>query len=328
MCKIFLSGVVGLLVLGIGANANADACGRQDTLRDSLEVARRIKEFSQAGLDWTKRDHPSFDRKLLIVDRNGIEIKQTGAKGEEIVTQLKDFDSSGVISDYRYENESKTYYNYGTAVLLSSCHVITNRHVVTNKGTRKVSAGHQMFFNVGQASCNSQNHFREQNRSARLVAMGSYEKKIVNDWAILKLDQPSQVQFVPKMTDKATMRGERLVMVGYPGDTADRDRDEAGKSIGFTRPRALFMLAEKNYGGAIDTNFSNDGHSTEGGSSGSGVVRIGRDVVTQKPVLLLKGIQQGEGQYLGFSAISEEMEISKPGLWAEIMKARETGTCQ
>jgi V8-like Glu-specific endopeptidase len=183
-------------------------------------------------MDTTKRDHPNFDRKLLIVDRNGIEIKQTGAKGEEIVTQLKDFDSSGVISAYKYENESKTYYNYGSAVLLSPCHVITNRHVVTNKGTREVSAGHQMFFNVGQASCDSQNHFREQNRSARLVAMGSDEDTTVADWAILKLDQPSQVQFVPKMTDKATIRGERLVMVGYPGDTADRDRDEAGKSIG------------------------------------------------------------------------------------------------
>ena len=122
-------------------------------------------------------------------------------------------------------------HSYGTAFLISSCHVLTNYHVALPTDRVSTSgAGSDLTFYIGGPSGGQP---YTDKTHARVVAWGNYvvndggriHYMPINDWAVLKLDaclgaRYGYMDLTPMPAPAVDALGLPLATAGFPGDHA------------------------------------------------------------------------------------------------------------
>jgi V8-like Glu-specific endopeptidase len=131
------------------------------------------------------------------------------------------------------DDKGNTVRIYGTGVLISPCHVITNHHVVFGDDVDpKPGKDYSMLFRAG-VSPNAGTAFQG-HTVAKPVVWGRRGAVHSNDWAILKLatciGAKAEIGWMePTSLDSSRLIGKDIAVVGFAGDN---DRGELSFSVG------------------------------------------------------------------------------------------------
>lgn len=203
-----------LLGLIASETLHADTCSlkKNDLLVDSKALMEKVMSESTTKDDGFQKVSYS-PSKQNVLDHKFHNIDRTRP-------YFDDMNGIGIITGSTFSNKPQTY---GSATLISSCYVLTNKHVVkgllSEKG-RNLKTGESFNFSVGQTkNCTSENHFEAMNQEVTLVDHGLDETSgniIQNDWAILKLKKPIK-NVKPVSLGSAYFKNDQmLVRAGYP----------------------------------------------------------------------------------------------------------------
>lgn len=308
-----LTQILAILLVSMGAQGS-DCGSSPDALADTQQLAAKMvahlgRHASQEIKDLAVNQIPLkavLDNRFHKVDRT--------KKGLETV------DSVGILTANTFKNEFQAY---GSAVLLSPCHVLTNRHVVRalaqKNGFSRIK-GSRMYFSVGQAkACNSADAFQEMSIEAKVVAFGAgeigrtscpelpagadcNEEHAKDDWAILELDRSvkTPIQF-PRIDEEPIMGGDIGIRAGFPWS-------EVKEGSGFKNVRAQYV---KSIGAMPDGVVMLENKTMYPGMSGGAVFRV--DTENGKTDLYLTGIDVGGGGTLSYREIKSQLISSGQG---------------
>ena len=101
---------------------------------------------------------------------------------------LQQVNSVGVVSDVPVNSNE---IQYGSAVLISRCHVLINAHAITNQKVR--TGDSPIFISLGQNSCDSKNEFLHQDIKGKVILSGNPEQPSL-DYAIVKIHKISDIE--------------------------------------------------------------------------------------------------------------------------------------
>lgn len=299
-----------LYILFTSGYAAAGSCeNKADALQDMQQFAKKIADDIEGEIP-----------KVLKVNFSSETAGILDHKFHKIDRSLPGFDqlnSVGIITGKPFSNSIQSY---GSAVLISPCHVLTNRHVVAEAASGRgesLRIGTNVYFSVGQQkSCDSKQQFGAQNLVGSVVDYGINESND-HDWAIVKLKTKASVS--PAELSGAPLTVGRLgVMAGYP-------HSEIKDQFGFEYLRAQYVKAinAKVTGlvGVSDTTFR------PGLSGGGNFVLDSVDGSTLEAKLVGISVSAG-GNTLSIKSIFSKMHANKKGTPADIKKAIETGICE
>ena len=130
---------------------------------------------------------------------------------------LTTLNAVGVITDAPMDS----FEGYGSAVLISPCHVLVNAHAVTRKDAKL--GKENVYISLGQNNCNSKNEFLHQDMPGKVIAIGdsnedSTKVRASKDWAIIRINQVSDIKAAEVSTDFINMK-DSLATVGFPFST-------------------------------------------------------------------------------------------------------------
>lgn len=313
--------LVALAAFAMAGVAQASTCGlAPEVLKDTQDLAAKI------AADF-KKDIPELKTVSLNSD-NKPQVDLLDGKFHKIDRSrpvLKQLDSVGVISEKSLLAGGTQV--YGSAVLVSPCHVITNRHVVENiakhKGT-KLEVGNEVNFSVGQSkTCDPKNPFLISDLQAKVLEFGKTEsgRAISGDWAIVKLSRPILNHEVKpaKVTTRKIGPGEYGMQVGYPGS-------EIKDQFGFAYLRGSYI--EGKGGGLTGITTISDSRAHYG-ISGGGI--FGWDVSNNNEVFVeLTALTRGGKDTISMSSIINQMKESESGLQVleEMKRSLKTQSCE
>lgn len=136
----------------------------------------------------------------------------------------------GIITGDRFSNKPRTY---GSATLIGSCYVITNKHVISGLLRERgqiLKPGESFYFSVGQKKeCKNSDSFEAMNQIVTLIDYGPVSGKgdgiIVDDWAILKLRKPINSVNPVSHGSAYFMSDQMLVRGGFPYEKLEPTTD-------------------------------------------------------------------------------------------------------
>lgn len=310
-----------LVVAAETAQAVCSMAQKESLLQDSKDLLAKVTETNQSTGGFIKASYnsnsqaseSSVDSKFHKVDRSH--------------PYFKDFNGVGLITIDKFSPD--TTRSWGSAVLIGSCYILTNKHVVDGllkTKNRSLKTGEKFNFSVGQGeSCDNQQPFSASNQAVELVDYGrdledQSQDNVRNDWALLKLSKPvSNVN--PVRVGSLVIRSKKLFQAGYP-----KTEILEGQKINFSNLVGNAVEIQTRYpDGAIDTN---DGKYHPGLSGGAAFQNKSID---GKPSAFLAGLHVGIGNETGqttgliLSASSIQGQINKSGVvqWEDVVAAKD-----
>ena len=227
----------------------------------------------------------------------------------------------GVITDAPMDSLN----GYGSAVLISPCHVLVNAHGVINKNAKL--GKENVYISLGQNSCDSKNEFLHQDMPGKVIAIGDSNEDSTKvrgsvDYAIVRIKQVSDIQPTPVSTD-FIKRSDSLAMVGFPFSTT------YSQKTGLRYPTLNFT---RKTGAAPDGTFKMLNNANLPGASGAGVFLLDKDE-NENAQLVLSGIflgalTDGSGEVgLHTTAIIQHLQATNLKAYNELLSAIENNTC-
>lgn len=246
-----------------------------------------------------------YDEQELYVDRSLTFLDQLNAVG--IITVAPMVNSTG----------------YGTAILISTCHVLTNAHATPKGSAQKGNA--PVYVSLGQKTCESDNEFLHQDMPGKVIAIGNYKHNeeeddmtVAEDYAIVRIKNITDVKPVVVVVEYIS-RAEALMIVGFT------HRATYTQKTGLRYPTANF-LRMKDIG--TDGTFKATNTLSRKGGSGSGLFALGEDA-QGKAKVFLAGIHESEGgQGIQTAEIVKRLANSNPKVLDEVTRAIEDGMCK
>lgn len=236
-----------------------------------------------------------YDEQELKVDRSDAFLKQVN--------------SVGVVTNGPAENPI----SYGTAVLVSPCHVFINAHAIVNQQIKDGQS--PILISLGQNTCASKNEFAYQDIKGQVVASGNAHDQS-SDYAIVRIPKISDIEPALIATEYI-LKGTPLLTVGFPY------KSTFPQTTGFRYPTANFSKAVDI---AADGTFGVLNTSDSAGGSGSGVFIMDDD--NGRPLVFLAGIhrsQQGRG--LQTAAILEHLKANNLKIYNELANSIRSKSC-
>ena len=250
-------------------------------------------EKSRLALEATQK---IYDDQELKVDRSLPFLNQINAVGVVTVGSAEDPES------------------YGTAVLISPCHVLINAHAIANDSIKNGQA--PILISLGQNSCDSKDAFTHKDIKGQVIASGNAVDP-ASDYAIVRIPKISNID--PALISIEYLnRHKSLMTVGFPYKATFTQK------AGFRYPTANFSRANGiNPGGT----FRILNRTDSAGGSGSGVFVL--DENNGRPQVVLAGIHRSqEGVGLQTAAILEHLKANKNAIYNQLAKAIRTKTCE
>ena len=237
-----------------------------------------------------------YDDQELKVDRSLPFLNQVNAVGVVTVGSAEDPES------------------YGTAVLISPCHVLINAHAIKDEKTKNGES--PILISLGQSSCNSKDAFAHQDIKGQVIASGNAEDP-ASDYAIVRIPRIYNIDPALISTEYLNI-GESLMTVGFPYKAT------LSQKTGFRYPTANFSRANGiNPGGT----FRILNRTDSAGGSGSGVFILDED--NGRPQLVLTGIHRSqEGIGLQTPAVLNLLKANNKALYNQLAKAIKTKSCE
>ena len=234
---------------------------------------------------------------------------------------LTTLNAVGVITDAPMDS----FEGYGSAVLISPCHVLVNAHAVTRKDAKL--GKENVYISLGQNNCNSKNEFLHQDMPGKVIAIGdsnedSTKVRASKDWAIIRINQVSDIKAAEVSTDFINMK-DSLATVGFPFSTTYIQKSGLRyPTLNFTRktsaePDGTVKILNK---------------ADLPGASGAGIFLLDKDE-KDNPQLVLSGIFVGAridssgGIGLQTVAIILHMQAINPKAYNELFSAANNNTC-
>ena len=165
-----------------------------------------------------------YDEQELKVDRSASFLKQVN--------------SVGVVTNGPAENPI----SYGTAVLVSPCHVLINAHAIVDQKVRDGQS--PILISLGQNTCDSKDAFAHQDIKGQVVASGNANEPS-SDYAIVRIHKISDIEPALISTEYIN-KASPLMTVGFPY------KSTFSQTTGFRYPTANFSkLTEVSADGAF-----------------------------------------------------------------------------
>ena len=194
---------------------------------------------------------------------------------------LTTLNAVGVITDAPMDS----FEGYGSAVLISPCHVLVNAHAVTRKDAKL--GKENVYISLGQNNCNSKNEFLHQDMPGKVIAIGdlnedSTKVRASKDYAIVKIKQVSDIKPAEVSTDFINMK-DSLATVGFPFSTTYIQKSGLRyPTLNFTRKTSAEPAGTVKILNKADLP----------GASGAGIFLLDKDE-KDNPQLVLSGIFVG-----------------------------------
>ena len=234
---------------------------------------------------------------------------------------LTTLNAVGVITDAPMDS----FEGYGSAVLISPCHVLVNAHAVTRKDAKL--GKENVYISLGQNNCNSKNEFLHQDMPGKVIAIGdsnedSTKVRASKDWAIIRINQVSDIKAAAVSTDFINMK-DSLATVGFPFSTTYIQKSGLRyPTLNFTRktsaePDGTVKILNK---------------ADLPGASGAGMFMLDKDE-NENAQLVLSGIflgalTDGSGEVgLHTTAIIQHLQATNLKAYNELLSAIENNTC-
>ncbi len=200
------------------ANANGELFAESKALINKLtDLEKQDVSASENGKFIKAAYHPetatALDHKFHKIDTT--------------LPYFQDLSGVGVLTNTAYKNSLSNLKGYGSATLIGSCYILTNRHVVETSFNGAVTApkkGQKFFYSAGKNSnCNSKDHFLVQDQEAQVVTFGNPNSEgygVAQDWALLKLSKPvtDKVRKVKIEDTPSISKGMLMLESGFPAD--------------------------------------------------------------------------------------------------------------
>ena len=278
---------------------------REDTQNISEKLALKYgtsptKEFKK--VDLTKFDvNKKFDTNKMYDDQE--------LKVDRTVPFLDQLNAIGVVSDRSLGSLSE----YGSAVLISPCHVLINRHATANEDVRQGNLA--IFISLGQTSCEDENEFLHQDMAGKVIAVGN-SLLGAEDYALVRINALPDIK--PALVSIEYMSyAQSLMIVGFPLKSTHTQK------TGFRYPTANFVKM-KDIGPSGTFVMSNTSHRP--GGSGSGVFVLDDD--NGRPVLVLAAIHRSEGGIgIQTASILDNLKTNNPRVFKELAHSIKTNSC-
>ena len=233
---------------------------------------------------------------------------------------LDQFNAVGIVTDAPLGKNI----GYGTGVLISPCHVLTNAHAALNEESRKGIT--PIYVSLGQSSCESKNAFLHQDMPGKVIAIGNFmvmdnEEKYIRtgeDYAIIKIFKNIPNIKIPTVATEYMSLDDELMIVGFT------HKYTYVQKTGLRYPTVTFTKINRT---SVDGTFTHKDKASRPGGSGSGIFALDRDE-NSKAKVFLTGIHQGEdGRGIQTAEIVSRLTSDHPKVADEIIKAIQNNTC-
>ena len=300
---------VAIVIQMIAINAHADGTcllDKSDVGEDTNTINEilTVKYGFSPVTDSLKRFDPNsklkdvetiYDNQELKVDRSNPFLKQVNSVG--VVT-------NGSATDPK---------SYGTAVLVSPCHVLINAHAIANNSIKNGQA--PILISLGQNSCDSKDAFAHQDITGKVIASGNAADP-ASDYAIVRIPKVSDID--PALISIEYLNRNKVLMtVGFPYKAT------LSQKTGFRYPTANFS---KTNGINPDGTFRILNTTDSAGGSGSGVFVLDDD--NGRPQVVLAGIHRSqEGIGLQTGAILKHLKANNFKAYKELVTSIQSKSC-
>ena len=274
---------------------------KSDIAEDMQKITEKLTvKYGSSSLQkpaFTKDDLEAiYDEQELKVDRSNPFLKQVN--------------SVGVVTN----GPAEAPISYGTAVLISPCHVLINAHAIVNDSIKNGQA--PILISLGQNSCESKDAFTHQDIKGKVIASGNAADRS-SDYAIVRIPKVSDIEPALISTEYLNF-SDSLMTVGFPY------RSTLSQKTGFRYPIANFNRIT---GIGIDGTFISSNTRSAPGASGSGVFVLDED--NGRPAVIMAGIHRSEGGGgLQTAAILKQLKANNKKVYFELAKAIRTKTCE
>jgi hypothetical protein len=326
-----------LAVILLAATATQSAFGacppRDDLKADSIAILQKIAQDEGMPAE-DDADAPSASAQPVAYNPGKVEmLDHKFHKLDTTAPYLKQLNGVGILTAVPFNNKLEDTRAYGSATLIGSCYVLTNKHVV--KGTaedfgKTFQIGDKYFYSAGQKKCDSKNSFLVQDQEATLVTYGAQGEPNVKsptfDWALLKLKKPvgnglnpAKIERKPLVTDE-----QYLVRAGFPYDEIYNKMDGYA-GVQTLRGQIVQVTSKDGLAGIVTTSDPDPKPGSSGGSLSYKVMtKVG-------PQAYLGGItvgmdQQDRSNFLMIKEIKRQLQRSGAN-WEKITEVHNRETC-
>jgi hypothetical protein len=311
-----------LLAIVVAESAQADVCNLKkqnavfaDSKALMAKVLTEVADSNQAGgfqkVSYAPNKQNVLDHKFHNIDRT--------------LPYFSDMNGVGILTGDEFANIPQ---GYGSATLIGSCYVLTNRHVVKGILSQKglpLKLGETFNFSVGQQkNCDSKDQFSAMNQQVTLVDNGNdseHENSIQADWAILKLQHPIKGVKPVNVDSLYTDEKQMLVRTGFPYEQVKAN----GNTYEFLSAQYVQSQEFTSGGSAV----MSDNISREG-ISGGAIFYNKFSNGTAKSYLagISVGIDQnGNGAYMPILHIKSLIKESGKLKWSKIVSQTDGDSC-
>ena len=306
---------VAIVIQMIAINAHADGT----CLLDKSDIREDTKIINQKLIvrygfspvtDSLKRFDPNYE-KLKDFEENIEKIyDDQELKVDRSLPFLNQVNAVGVITAGSADNLK----SYGTAVLISPCHVLINAHAIANDSIKNGQA--PILISLGQNSCDAKDAFTHKDIKGQVIASGNAADP-ASDYAIVEIPKISDIG--PALISIEYLnKNKSLMTVGF------QFKSTFAQKTGFRYPTANFSRANSlNPGGTFQILNTTD----SAGGSGSGVFILDED--NGRPQLVLAGIHRSQdGIGLQTAAILRHLKANNNAIYNQLGKAIRTKSCE
>ncbi len=300
LLKIVKAVIVIQLIVVSARAAGTCSFDKSDITEDMKKINQKLAlKYGSSGFrkaNFTQTDvEKMYDEQELKVDR-----------ADSFLNQV---DSVGVVTN----GSAAAPASYGTAVLVSPCHVLINAHSIVNQKTKDGQAS--ILISLGQTTCDAKDAFAHQDIKGQVVASGDANNQS-SDYAIVRIPKVSDIK-PALISTEYILKSNSLMTVGFPYKAT------FAQKTGFRYPTANFSRAT---GVGADGTFSVLNTSDSSGGSGSGVFLMDND--NGRPQVVLAGIHRGQqGVGLQTAAILEHLKTNNLKIYKELAASIQSKTC-
>lgn len=304
--KLLKSAALLLALHMIVVNAHATSkCSsdKSDINEDTKKIAEKLSViYGVSPIDGFEVAAPIQRDVEKIYDEQELKVDRS-------LSFLNQVNSVGIVSD-TFLNEMRVY---GTAVMISPCHVLINAHAAPSK---KASEGIEpVYISLGQSSCESNGNFLHQNMLGKVIAIGNKESNST-DYAVVRINELHDVK--PSLISTEFLgQFSSLMMVGFPF------KSTYSQKKGLQYPTANFARVKSI---RTDGTFILTNTSDRAGGSGSGIFVL--DDNNGQPQTVLGAIYRGEGGIAIQTAwFLQHLKLKYPLVFQELRSAIQLNTC-
>lgn len=281
-------------------------------LSDKSDISEDTKKISQK-LTVKYGISPIVNDNQMVHTKDYVEeiYDEQELKVDRSLPFLNQLNAVGVISDAPMDQIEE----YGTAILISPCHVLTNAHAIKKEEARKGKV--PVYVSLGQNSCEDNNEFLHQDMIGTVIAIGN-DNYVAEDYAIVRISNVLDIKPVIVSIEYLSS-ADTLMMVGFPL------KSTYSQKTGFKYPTANFVRVNSI---GLDGTFKLTNRTQRFGGSGSGLFVLDKDEEGRAKVILA-GIHQSSGGIgVQTAGIVRRLIGKNPSALEEVKKALIKGVCK